>query len=66
MVQGELTMKKLKTTKKLSLETETLAAIQSGALDAVLGGAANLPTVAGCQSNVGGQTCFLCIPDPVK
>jgi hypothetical protein len=53
-------------TKKLSLDRETIASLQADALDAVIGGAANLPTVAGCQTNVGGRTCFLCVPDPVQ
>jgi hypothetical protein len=53
-------------TKKLSLDRETLVSLQADAMDAVIGGNANLPTVAGCQTNAQGRTCFLCIPDPVQ
>ena len=50
-------------TKKLSLDRETLVSLQNDALDTVNGGAANQQTLLGCPTNVGGRTCFLCVPD---
>jgi len=50
-------------TKKLSLDRETVASLQTAALDAVIGGAANQQTLLGCQTNAAGRTCFLCVPD---
>jgi hypothetical protein len=53
-------------TKKLTLDRETLVSLQADAMDAVIGGAANQQTLLGCPTNAGGRTCFLCVPDPVQ